>query len=63
MLNRTDWKKVGIGAVIAVIGAFLTYLAESVSQFDFGQYTPVVVAVLSVVVNIGRKWLATLKTE
>jgi len=56
-LNTTDWKKIGKGAVIALGGAFLTYLAEAVKIIDFGQYTPVAVAVFSVLINFGWKWI------
>ena len=49
---------IGKGALIAGTGAILTYLAENLSQVDFGDYTPVVVALLSVLVNTGRKLLS-----
>ena len=56
-LISLDWKKIGIGAGVAVGGALLTYLAELIPTIDFGAYTPLAVALLGVLVNIGRKYL------
>ena len=42
-LNTADWLKVGKGALIASVGAGLTYLSANVMGADFGMYTPVVV--------------------
>lgn len=53
---KTNIKKVLIGALIAASGAVLTYLTAWASGTDFGSYTPVVVAVLSVFANIVRKF-------
>lgn len=52
-----DWKKVGKGALIAVGGALLTYGTSFVSGTDFGAYTPLVVALWGVVVNIAHKYV------
>lgn len=59
-LNGTDWKSIGVGACIALGGALLTYFADSViPAINVGsQWTPLVVSLLSVAVNVGRKWLA-----
>lgn len=46
------------GAIIAGLGALLTYLTESLANVDFGNWTPTVVAIFSVLVNIIRKVLA-----
>jgi hypothetical protein len=48
-------KKVAIGAGVAAGGAALTYLTEYVSGTDFGAFTPVVVAGLSILANVLRK--------
>jgi len=58
-LKPKDWKKILTGAGIAIGGAALTYVAETVPNIDFGVWTPVAVAVASVLVNFGRKWLTT----
>lgn len=48
-------KKVAIGAGMAAAGALMTYLGEWAAGTDFGVFTPAIVAVLSVLANIGRK--------
>ena len=45
------------GLGIAVGGAALTYLSSYIAHTDFGAYTPVVVALWSVVVNFARKFI------
>ncbi|GIW81515.1 MAG: hypothetical protein KatS3mg105_3322 [Gemmatales bacterium] len=52
---KEKWLKIGKGALIAGAGAALTYLSQAVSGADFGVWTPVVVALLSVAVNAVRK--------
>jgi len=57
-LDRTDLVKLGKGLLIAVAGAALTYCSEWIAGADFGSWTPMVVTVWSVVVNVVRKWIA-----
>jgi hypothetical protein len=52
-----DWKKVGTGALVAIGGALLTYGTQFVAGTDFGPYTPIVVAVWGIVVNVARKYV------
>lgn len=58
----SDWKEsltsIGKGALIASLGAALTYALEAAQGGSFGIYTPLVVAGLSIAVNALRK-LAT----
>ena len=54
-MNKEALVKVGKGALIAGAGAALTYLLEAVPGLDLGQSTPIVVALLSVLVNVIRK--------
>jgi hypothetical protein len=56
-LTKTDMTKVLVGALIAIGGAFLTYLASAITQIDFGVYTPVVVALSSILINAAKKFL------
>jgi hypothetical protein len=49
--------KIFKGASIAASGAVLTYLAQYVSSADFGVYTPVVVAVSSIIINAGKEFI------
>ena len=57
-LNKADMQKVATGALVAIGGALLTYLTQTVAQIDFGDYTPVAVALSSVLVNVARKFIA-----
>jgi len=56
-LNTRDLKKIGIGILIALGGALVTYVAETVPNVDFGAWTPTVVAINSVLVNTMRKFI------
>ena len=56
-LGQEDLLKILKGAAVAVAGALLTYIATIVTQIDFGAYTPVVVAIASILVNAARKVL------
>lgn len=49
--------KIAKGAGIAIGGALLTYLASFISETDFGQWTPLVVALGGVLINAGREFL------
>jgi hypothetical protein len=57
-LNKEDLKKIGIGALMAIAGALLTYVTETISQVDFKEYTPLVVAIWSIIANVARKYIA-----
>jgi hypothetical protein len=54
-LPTGEWVSIVKGALVAGAGVALTYLVQNVSAADFGVYGPVVVGVLSVLVNILRK--------
>jgi hypothetical protein len=60
-LNSIDWKKLGLGLLIALGGALATYLQETIPSVDFGAYTGIVVAINSVLVNAIRKYLTEIK--
>lgn len=57
-LNNIDWLKIGKGAIIALAGALATYLATLSGTIDFGDYTPLVTALFSVVVNLLNRWIS-----
>ena len=46
------------GLAIVMAGAALTYILELVGRIDFGQFSPLIVAVLSFLINLGRKWVS-----
>lgn len=56
-MTKDNWLKVGKGALIAVGGALLTYAAQFISDTDFGQWTPVVVSLGGILINMGREYL------
>lgn len=56
-LGNTDLKKIGKGALIAVIGALLTYFTTVVTNTNFGLWTPAVVAFWSIFTNTAWKVL------
>ncbi|MDA2921705.1 hypothetical protein MYX07_00380 [Patescibacteria group bacterium AH-259-L07] len=60
-LNSIDWKKIGTGLLIALGGAFATYLEELIPSIDFQSFTPLVVAINSIIINTIRKFLTGLK--
>ena len=56
-LNKITLRKIGIGALIALGGALLTYISGYVSNTDFGPYTALVVAIWSILVNLFREYI------
>ena len=58
-LIKQDFKKLAIGAGIALLGALATYLEEEIPGLDFGGYTPIVVMVNSILVNAIRKFITS----
>lgn len=57
------WAKLYRGAVLAVVGALLTYLSTWVTQQDFGHWTPAVVAFWATVANAVRQWAGKLADD
>ena len=49
--------KIGKGFLIAMGGAVLTYLEEQIPHIDFGQFTGLVVALNSIMINTVREWM------
>ena len=60
-IDSVGLKKVGKGALIAGAGAALTYLLEALPGIQFGEYTPIVVGISSIVINFLRKWMLSYK--
>lgn len=60
-LISEDVKRILVGAGVAMGGALLTYIADLIPSVNFGEYTPIVVALMSVIVNTGRKLLTETK--
>jgi len=60
-LIKEDLKKIAIGAGVAGAGAVLTYATQEVSNIDYGEWTPVITALMSILANTIRKWLILTK--
>ena len=56
-LNKTDWKKIGMGALMAMGGVLLAYLPTVMSDIDWGQYAFIAIPVASILINFLRKLL------
>lgn len=56
-IDKAGWIKVWKGALIAVGGALLTYVAQTAGGMDFGVYTPIVASALAILINAARVWL------
>lgn len=56
-LTREKSISIGKGALIAGLGAILTYLTAELANLDFGELTPLVVMVWSIAVNAIRKFI------
>lgn len=51
---KIDWKKVLKGFIISAAAAGLTYLAQFLSGQNFGEWTPVIVAVAGTLTNLAK---------
>lgn len=56
-LTIEDLKKILIGLWIAMLGAAITYIVEEIPNVDFGEWTPIAVALAAVLVNTARKFI------
>jgi hypothetical protein len=57
-MDKTSLTKIGKGILIAMGGAGLTYLAQYVGETDFGVYTPIVVMVMSIIINATKEYIS-----
>ncbi len=55
--TRENLIKIAKGAGIAVGGALLAYFASFISNTDFGQWTPIVVAIGGILINAAREFI------
>ena len=54
-LPKEDWKSVLKSLGVVVIGTVLTFASQHLANVDFGQYTYLVIPIVTVAVNILRK--------
>lgn len=52
-----DKKSVLIGAILMSLGTGAVYFIELISKMDFGDWTPVIAIVSTILINLLRKWL------
>jgi len=57
-INKDDLKSIARGGLIAIGGALVTYAIEILPKINFGDYTPIVVALISILLNSARKYLS-----
>jgi len=55
-LVKHDLYKLLMGALLAAVGAGMTYLIEALKLVDFGDYNMLIAAGLAVVANLVRKF-------
>jgi len=53
-----DWPKIMRGALVAVVGALLTYFTAIFTETDFGVWTPLVTSGFAILANVARKWVS-----
>lgn len=57
LLSNMGWWKQIKSLMIAGGGAFLAVIAEKITNSDFGIYTPIAVALASVLVNVFKTFV------
>ena len=55
--NQEKLLSIAKGACIAMLGALLTYITTFLSGQDFGEFTPLLVAGWSMLVNVLKKYV------
>lgn len=55
-LNKEDLKKIGRGAFMAIGGALVVFLLDLLPNLDLGEYTPVLIPVVSIALNSADKF-------
>ncbi len=51
MLPQSNWMNIVENSALVAIAAGLTYLTQNVGQTDFGPYTPIIVAGMTILVT------------
>jgi len=54
--DKDTFIKIGKGALIAGAGALVYYILTAMLALDYGIYTPIMVAVLSILVNAIKEY-------
>lgn len=56
-LDKSKWKDLLINGGIFMLSALLTFLANNLTNMDFGQYTGVITAALAIALKYAQSWL------
>lgn len=54
-LPQNDWHSLLRGAFLTALGAAITYVLANISQTDFGDYTYIIVPLITIILNYTRK--------
>ena len=57
-LDKESLIKILKGAGIALGGSLCVYLLQTIPQVNFGTWTPVIVAVASIIINAVKEYIA-----
>lgn len=55
--DKETMKKIGRGALIAGGGALMVYLLQSIAGMDFGEASPLIVALCGILINAVREYM------
>ena len=55
--NQEDMTKIGKGFLIMLAGTTLTYLTDTISMIEWGEYKPIIVGLSAVLINAAWKLL------
>ncbi len=58
-INKQDLLKIARFGGVALFGAFLTYLSSVIPNINFGIWTPVITAVWGIILESGRRYVAS----
>ena len=56
--DKATLGKIGRGALIAGGGTAIIYILQVISSMDFGQFTPLAVAIASIGINVCKEYVA-----
>ena len=57
-LTKGNITKVLKGAALSATGVFVDAISQAAFNFDYGEYTPLVYAIVPVIVNVVRKFIS-----
>lgn len=55
--DKTTLLKIGKGALIAATGAIALYLLDAAGKIEVGTFTPIIGAIVPILVNAVKEWM------